>query len=132
MTRDDPAPNPTRSILLIVVGALALSVAGCDECEPGQTECDGNTLRTCVPDDGDGPFATKHWVESPCPVACLDIVVAGCASSREPVPECMNGMPAICFDGQPTFCREGYPFPYASCGGGRQCVVSATDGPTCG
>jgi hypothetical protein len=127
----DRTPRSCQILTTFVFGFASLLV-GCDECEVFQTECDGNTLRSCIPSSGDGPFATNHWGDYPCPVACRTIGnTPMCVSSVAPVPECAGGDFKTCLDGAPTTCRSGYRFNDKPCEASTHCLVSDACGPIC-
>lgn len=121
----------SRRILATLLWGLVALVAGCDECSPGQTRCDGDVYGWCN-DDGDGPFATARWVEAKCPVACRVIgKTATCVSAAEPVTECAGATRVVCFEGVPTQCWGGYPVKQSPCGAPTHCAISPSCGAVC-
>ena len=115
----------------LVCGSAALVAAGCDDCSPPESECDGDTLRVCTRPDGDGPFITAEWSETKCAVACRALGgETRCVNTAEPVTTCGRAANA-CIDGVLTECWYGYTFPQPACATGTICVATPTCGAMC-
>lgn len=127
-TRSKIASN--CQILAILVCGLVGLAAGCNECQSGETRCDGNVVKSCSY-DGDGPISNATWHESVCPVACREAGgEARCVSAPDPVPECADGHDT-CFENTPSSCLGGYPIRHTPCSGDTHCVMSASCGAIC-
>jgi len=125
------AARACQLLTTIACGLTALAT-GCNECTPGTARCQGDVYRYCI-DDGDGPFATARWMDTPCAVTCREVSGRSfCADARAPVPECAGDTEFLtCLDGAPTRCIAGYPVRQQICNAGTHCAVSAACGPIC-
>lgn len=118
-------------ILAAVMFVSAPLAAGCSECAPGATRCQGDDVLSTCTADSDAMFATAHWDDTKCTVACREVGGdAQCVSAPDPVPECQSGE-ETCYLNTPTSCRNGYPIRHTPCSGNSRCVISASCGAMC-
>ena len=118
-----------RIFLAGLVGASALSDAGCDDgqiCRAGtDTYCDGNVMHECVSDDH-GP---NVWYVHDCaPRFCIESSVAiACVLEPTPRPACAaRGFRWICDGRERVFCLGDYVDQINDCGDPSLCVEDAS------
>ena len=121
-----------------------------DECEIGDSYCQGLNIMNCEQDDCSDPscmlsFSSgNYWsVEETCEHACVDINPPTCTISAKPDPRCSaDGMSSYCKGTEAVNCLGGYVIGVDQCGetnrvcipyNGRfaACAISATPDPDC-
>jgi hypothetical protein len=132
------APSVTRahasSYPVALVPLLVSLLGGCgvpaNECEVGQTQCDGNTIMECEPiETGDGTY--QGWRSYSCdPGICQTPASGGalCALSSDPDPKC-DGRESYCDGSARISCRAGYATASEDCASGLDTPFCADISP---